>query len=77
MAALLFAVFGGGISPGLESFCFILGPVLLGMGYLYRTSVLRVFTPSRNYEFKSRDRSFVEVSKEFRDRSDHRVQFEE
>lgn len=74
VAALLIALFGGGVSPGLKYFCYILAPVLLGVGYMYRTSVLKVFTPSRTYEFKSRDRSFVEVVRRFRDRSDERVQ---
>jgi len=76
IAALLFALFGGDISSGLQSFCYVLAPVLLGVGYMYRTSVLKVFTPSRTYEFKSRDGSFPDVVSAFRDRSDDRVSVE-
>lgn len=77
VGALLFAVFGGSISAGMQWFCIVLAPVLLGVGFMYRTSVLRIFTPSRTYEFQSRDRSFVDVVERFRDRSDHRVQVEQ
>lgn len=68
IVALGIGLFASGLDSGLSMLGFLSGLMLLGVAYWLRTSVLALHTPSKTYEFRSRDDSLVEIAHALRAR---------